>query len=497
MQVVGGVGMGPLVFPPRARRRVVTRMALLASDVLMLGAATIVASLLRFGTVAQDTSMHGLGRVVTFADLSFVIVGVCIAALYFERLYNVDRVFWGTGEYMRAAFGHSVGIVTFLLATYLLGVPALSRGWIALVWGLGIAFVVTGRFTVRAGLAQLRSRGAMLRPMLIVGANAEAEDIIRTLLKNPASGYVPIGCLGGPRPAEGDRRRTVGIDGCAGLPFLGYSDDITRVLDEQFVDTVLIASTAFTHDVLAEIINRLRGRDLDIEMSSGLLDVISSRVRIREASGMPLITIRSVSFSPGQVFVKRVFDIVVGGLVVLVGLPAWLLIALSIRLESKGPVFYKQVRVGRGGKTFRMFKFRSMCDGAEARLDELRNLNEATGPLFKVHNDPRVSRVGKWMRRYSIDEFPQLINVLIGEMSLVGPRPPLPCETAKYSEQDWGRMEVLPGMTGLWQVSGRSALSFEEMVRLDLYYIENWSVGFDMGLMARTIPAVLFARGAY
>ncbi|MEI7814774.1 MAG: sugar transferase, partial [Coriobacteriia bacterium] len=197
--------------------------------------------------------------------------------------------------------------------------------------------------------------------------------------------------------------------------------------------------------------------------------------------------------------VKRAFDLVVGVVIVIIGTPIWLAVALAIKIDSSGPVFYRQERIGRAGRPFGMFKFRSMCSDADERLFDLRaaGANEATGPLFKMEDDPRVTRVGRWMRKYSVDEFPQLINVLLGEMSLVGPRPPLPEETASYDASHWRRMEVIPGMTGLWQVSGRSRLTFDEMMRLDLYYIENWSVGADIGLLLRTIPAVLFARGAY
>jgi len=269
------------------------------------------------------------------------------------------------------------------------------------------------------------------------------------------------------------------------------------LLDRNGIDTVVISSTAYDHDVLARLIGSLRDRNVDIQMSTGLLDVITSRVQIREVSGIPLISLRGVAFSPGRRFVKRAFDLVVGGLIVLVGLPVWLLIALAVRLDSRGPVFYRQMRVGRRGGVFGMYKFRSMCDGADARLEELREHNEATGPLFKMHNDPRVTRVGRFLRKYSLDEFPQILNVMRGEMSLVGPRPPLPNEVDTYSDYHWRRMEVPPGMTGLWQVSGRSTLTFDDMVRLDLLYIENWSVGFDMSLMLRTIPAVLLPEGAY
>jgi lipopolysaccharide/colanic/teichoic acid biosynthesis glycosyltransferase len=195
--------------------------------------------------------------------------------------------------------------------------------------------------------------------------------------------------------------------------------------------------------------------------------------------------------------VKRVFDLVVGGAGIVLGLPIWLLIVLAIKATSPGPVFYSQIRVGRDGVHFPMFKFRSMYIDADKRLADLVEVNEASGPLFKMRDDPRVTSAGKWMRKFSVDEFPQLLNVMRGEMSLVGPRPPLPHEVERYSAEDWRRMEVVPGMTGLWQVSGRSNLTFDEMVRLDLFYIHNWSVALDFALLVRTIPAVLFARGAY
>jgi exopolysaccharide biosynthesis polyprenyl glycosylphosphotransferase len=269
------------------------------------------------------------------------------------------------------------------------------------------------------------------------------------------------------------------------------------VLDERFVDTVIIASSEFERDAVSRMINDLRGYDVDVQLSAGLLDVTTSRINVSEVSGLPLIGVKGVSFAPWKRATKRAFDLAIGGIIMIVGLPVWLLLALAIKIDSRGPILYKQARVGRDGQPFGMFKFRSMCDDAEARLAELWRDNEADGPLFKMRDDPRVTRVGRWMRRHSIDEFPQLLNVLRGEMSLVGPRPPLLHETHNYNDDQWHRMEVLPGMTGLWQVSGRSRLTFDEMVHLDLFYIENWSVGFDLGLMARTVSEVLFADGAY
>jgi exopolysaccharide biosynthesis polyprenyl glycosylphosphotransferase len=458
----------------------------------MVGLATVVASIVRFGRIRHVQAVHQLGLNLQFADLSLIIIIIAIVTFWYEGLYDMDRVFWGTGEYSRVARGLSLSVVIFTMATYVLKLPGLSRGWVVLVWGVGIAFAVLGRMAVRSALASARRRGYLLRPTLIVGYNEEAAELINRLRSNPSSGLRPDACLASSREGQ------LGLEYCTpDVQCLGAARDIKRILVDHTFDTVLIASTAFDPDVLARIIADLRGHDVDIELSSGLLDVTTSRVLIREVSGVPLITVRGVFFTPGKRFVKRTFDLVVGLAIIVVGTPLWILFALMIKLDSKGPVFYRQTRVGRGGGHFAMYKFRSMTDGADQKLEELSSENEASGPLFKMRDDPRVTSVGTWMRKFSIDEFPQLINVIRGEMSLVGPRPPLPAETESWTRQNWRRMEVLPGMTGLWQVSGRSRLTFEEMIRLDLFYIENWSVGYDIGLLVRTIPSVLFARGAY
>ena len=456
----------------------------------MLGLGTSIASLIRFGRVRHVTAVQTFN--LQFADLSAVIILIWIAALWFEGLYDIDRVFWGTGEYSRVARALSMGVVGFILITYLLKLLSISRGWVVMAWVFSIIFVILGRALVRTLLTNARRRGHLLRPTLVVGFNEEAAELILRLQKDPSSGLVPTACL------AGSRRGMEDLQHCSlDVECIGAAGDIKQVLDEHAFDTVLIASTAFDQDILSRIITDLRGRDVDIELSSGLLDVTTSRVLIREVSGVPLIVVRGVTFSKVKRVTKRAFDLLVGLAIIALGTPLWVLFALMIKLDSPGPVFYQQTRVGRGGELFGMYKFRSMSKYADQAREQLAADNEATGPLFKMQDDPRVTRVGRWMRKYSIDEFPQLINVMIGQMSLVGPRPPLPSETERYSGYHWRRMEVLPGMTGLWQVSGRSRLTFDEMIRLDLFYIENWSVGFDIGLMFRTVPAVLFARGAY
>jgi exopolysaccharide biosynthesis polyprenyl glycosylphosphotransferase len=220
-------------------------------------------------------------------------------------------------------------------------------------------------------------------------------------------------------------------------------------------------------------------------------------VQLEEINGIPLISIKQTTLTGVNQLIKRVFDLVISLPIMVLLTPIWLLVALAIRLDSPGPVLFRQVRSGRHGKPFVFFKFRSMRQDAEAELEKLRELNEASGPLFKIRNDPRQTRVGRFIRRTSIDETPQIINVLRGEMSLVGPRPGLPSEVSQYQEWHRRRLEIQPGITGLWQVRGRSELTFDEMVMLDIYYGENWSLGTDVQILVRTIPQILFGDGAF
>ncbi len=477
----------------RATRHAQLQITLFAVDALMLLLATLLATWVRFSRL---DAMAGLENVrfeqPLYSEISLFAVLVWLVFLWQGQLYDLGRLFWGSGEFSRVLRAISFGLVGIILLTYVLKLPGLSRAWTLLAWGLSVAFVSAGRLGVRIAMRELRRRGRLRRPTVVVGSNREAEDLIRVLRSDRSNGIDIVGCLAS---TEADYRR---LQSCApDVPVLGSARKLMQVIAEKHIDTVVIASTAFEHEVIARIMHELRGVEVDVHISSGLFEVLTSRVIVREVSGVPLITVKGISLSRWSQFRKRVFDLVVAGAIILLGMPIWVFVMLAIKFDSRGPVFYKQPRVGRAGEAFGMYKFRSMCDDADARLAQLLEDNEADGPLFKIKNDPRVTRVGKWMRKFSVDEFPQLLNVMRGEMSLVGPRPPLIHEAEQYTDHHWRRMEVLPGMTGLWQVSGRSRLSFEEMVRLDVFYIENWSLGFDLAILARTLPAVLFARGAY
>jgi exopolysaccharide biosynthesis polyprenyl glycosylphosphotransferase len=260
---------------------------------------------------------------------------------------------------------------------------------------------------------------------------------------------------------------------------------------------VLVASTAVDTDDMRFISKVTRRAGTELRVTANLPEVLTTRLSVLPIGGVIALSLRSVRLSGSQALAKRIFDIAVSGVVLLLTLPLFLVIAGAIRLTSPGPVFYRQRRVGKQGHQFTLLKFRTMPPGADVMLDLLAAENEADGPLFKIRNDPRISRVGGFLRRWSLDELPQLLNVLKGDMSIVGPRPPLPHEVTKYEDWHFDRLEVRPGITGLWQVSGRSELSFTEMVRLDLFYIENWSLAYDMFILIKTLPAVLFGRGAY
>lgn len=474
----------------RRRRRVVS--VLLLSDSLAILGAGMMATWARFGSIFAPVQFENTSLTIEFWQVAALIVPLWIGFLALGHLYDVDTLTWGLSPAGKVIRGLSLGVVAVILIAYLLKMPGLSRGWTLLGWALAIVFVLVGRALIGLLATIARSRGRLQQPTIIVGTNSEASEIVRMLRADPSASLKPVGCV------ASSYAEKLELNFCGGdLPVLGTARDITRVVRETAAETVVIASSAFDHDVLARMVAELRATDIDVHISAGLFEVLTSRVLVSEISGVPLITVRGISLSNTSLFIKRVFDLVVASLMVLLGLPVWVLLTVAVMVSNGGPILYAQERVGRHGHRFSMYKFQSMYSGSDDRLAELGAINEATGPLFKMKDDPRVTPLGRWLRKFSLDEIPQLINVFNGSMSLVGPRPPLPAEVSRYTPHDWRRLEVVPGMTGLWQVSGRSTLTFEEMVRLDVYYIENWSVALDTSLLFRTIPAVLVARGAY
>ena len=350
-------------------------------------------------------------------------------------------------------------------------------------------FMGIGRFALQMAFDHLRQYGVGVRRVLLVGAGDVGRMVMRTIAARPDFGYQLIGFL--------DDNPTKGFTDIGPYRALGPAENLSQVLDDEAVDTVIICLPWQSLRMIQRVLRTCERSGIRAQVVPDLFQLTKNQVFVEELNGIPLISTRDVSIQGWNLLIKRASDLVFGFLGGLLSLPICLLIALAIKLESQGPVFFTQMRVGRNGEHFRCYKFRSMVEGAADMRQDLTRLNEASGPLFKLRNDPRCTRVGRFIRRFSLDELPQIINVLRGEMSLVGPRPNLPEEVEQYQEWHQKRLTVSPGITGLWQVSGRSNLTFDEMVLLDIYYVENWNLAMDLGIIVRSIPAILWARGAY
>ena len=346
-----------------------------------------------------------------------------------------------------------------------------------------------GRLAIQLGRGHLRDYGVGVDRMMLIGAGDVGRMVMRTVAARPDYGYQLIGFLD-----DNPNKSSTDIG-----PFkaLGSIDNFEHALDTVEVDTVIICLPWQSHRRIQSLWRICEQRKVRVQVVPDLFQLTKNQMEVEDLNGIPLISTRQVSIQGWNLVIKRGFDVILALALAIVGAPVLLLIALAIRLDSKGPILYAQERVGRDGNLFKCFKFRSMVVGADEMRSELSTMNEASGPLFKVRNDPRRTGVGRFLRRYSLDELPQLLNVLRGDMSLVGPRPNLPEEVGQYLEWHKRRLTVSPGITGLWQVSGRSDLTFDEMVLLDIYYVENWNLLVDMGILLRSIPAIIRARGAY
>jgi exopolysaccharide biosynthesis polyprenyl glycosylphosphotransferase len=350
-------------------------------------------------------------------------------------------------------------------------------------------FLGIGRFVLQLALDHLRIYGVGVRRVILVGAGDVGRMVIRTIAARPDYGYQLLGFL--------DDNPAKGFTDIGPYRALGPVDNLSQVLEVETVDTVIICLPWQSHRMIQRLLRTCDQSSVRAQVVPDLFQLTKNQVYVEELNGIPLISTRDLSIQGWNWVIKRAFDLVlsvVGGILVL---PLCGLIAIAIKLDSPGPALFVQTRIGRNGVPFRCYKFRSMVDGAAEMQPDLDKLNEATGPLFKLRNDPRRTRVGRWIRRFSLDELPQIINVLRGEMSWVGPRPNLPEEVEQYQEWHKKRLTVSPGITGMWQVSGRSDLTFDEMVLLDIYYVENWNLVMDLGILLRSIPAIVRARGAY
>ena len=452
---------------------------LLVADVVVGCAAGVVAFVGRFGsTVASHNRMY--------IGLSALVPLVLVVALALTRSYEPRFLFVGNDEYQRVIrAGISLTAASAIVA-YAVNYP-LARGYMLIVLPLATGGCLLTRFLVRKSLHRRRVRGDCLKRVIVVGHELAVIHITRQLHRERYHGLEVVGaCL---PPGHNDE---------VGLPVYGTFDDVAHAVNVAAADTVIVLSCPeLDGHTLRRLAWQLERDDIDLIVASSLIDVAGDRTTIRPVDGLPMLHVEHPRFTGSKRVFKEIFDRVGAGLLILAFSPLLITLSIMIRLDSAGPVLFRQVRVGRHSREFVIYKFRSMYLDAEARLAELRHRNEYDGVLFKMRNDPRVTRVGRWLRRFSLDELPQLFNVVRGQMSLVGPRPPLPEEVAAYPDDARRRLVVKPGMTGLWQVSGRSDLPWEEAVRLDLRYVENWSIPLDLAILLRTLAAVSRGSGAY
>jgi exopolysaccharide biosynthesis polyprenyl glycosylphosphotransferase len=451
------------------------------------------------GAVAFEVRFGGfLTRYnVAYLLLSVILPVVFLAALAANRGYERRYLFVGTDEYQRVIRAGLALTATLAFAAYAFEFRP-ARGYVVIALPFLTLGSVAARFALRKVLHRARRRrGQCMRRVIVVGHELAVVAISRQLRRERYHGLKVVGaCLPhapGTGPAGGWHDGQVGD-----LPVFGTFDDVAPAVRKAAADTVLVLSCPeLDGHALRRLAWRLERGDIDLILASSLVDVAGDRTTIRPVDGLPMMHIEHATLSGARRLVKATFDKILATVLLTLASPGLIALAVAVRADSPGPVLFRQVRVGKDGREFVMFKFRTMHTDAEARLAELRHLNEGDGVLFKMRNDPRVTRVGRFLRKFSLDELPQLLNVLAGSMSLVGPRPPLPEEVAVYPDDARRRLAVRPGMTGLWQVSGRSDLPWDEAVRLDLRYVENWSLSLDLVILLRTLSAVTRGAGAY
>jgi exopolysaccharide biosynthesis polyprenyl glycosylphosphotransferase len=445
------------------------------TDSLSLVAALLLAYQLRFDRIAPN---------LDFWLLLLTVPPVTALSYLAMRLYRAHQV--SAAEEFRRLVVAVTLVVSVEAVACSWSAAAASRLWLLLSWALGLLLASSGRRLWQWRVRRLQRDGVLQFRTLIVGANAEAEALAETLRTTPL-GHLPVGFVAG-------RGHGVHLDD---QRVLGTVDQLGELVRETGADCLFVASSAVTAEDVAQVMKARRVEDIEVRFTATLPRVLSSRLAPQAIGGVMALSVAAPQLTRSQAAAKRASDLVLSGLGLLLLAPLLAAVALAITLTSPGPVIFRQERVGLGGRPFVLCKFRTMVAGADRMLGELAGQNEADGPLFKLRRDPRVTPLGRWLRRYSVDELPQLLNVLRGEMSLVGPRPPLRSEVARYEDWQLDRLEVRPGLTGLWQTSGRSELSFDEYVRLDLFYVENWSLAYDLYLLAKTIPTLLSSRGAF
>lgn len=463
-----------------------------AVDLVGVLVAVSLAHWLRFGALPGPESVY---KYSNYLPVSIAIAVIWLLTLSINHSRSKRIIGSGAEEYRRvwagtaAVFG-SVAIVSMLLKL------EIARGYLMIALPAGIVLLGLGRWAARRMVVRARQKhGHYITRVIVVGSASAVRDLTKSLAREPWSEYQVVGaCIPGRTS-----RTELEAPGVGAIPTFGDESNVVGAVTATNSHAVAITATErLDGRGIRNLSWELEKLNVDLLVSPGVVDVAGPRLQMRPVAGLPLIHVEKPQYHGAKRFQKRLFDTVFSGMVLLCGLPVLVAIAIAIKLTSKGPIFYRQERIGLDGEPFEMVKFRTMVDGADRMLGQLAELNECDGGvLFKMRSDPRITPVGRFLRKYSLDELPQFINVFKRDMSVVGPRPPLASEVKSYDDHAKRRLLVRPGITGLWQVSGRSDLSWEDSVRLDLFYVENWSMISDLLIALKTVRAVLSHSGAY
>ncbi len=473
------------------RRSRVWVLGRIVIDALAINAAVFIAWYVRYQLQADLPLGEGFYYFPypAYIPLALVLTVLTIAILRFEGMYAVARGRSYLDELYTILNSTTTAILLIMAFTFVIRPLVYSRALYVYAATLIALLLALARALQRMAYVYLRKRGVGVDRVLIVGAGELGRALMRNIVAQPDLAYQIVGFVDDdPERGSADIGRFKALGGTTRLPSL---------LRELLVDEVIVTLPWTAREKIIAIIQLCQRYDVTAKVVPDLFQFSLSRVALDDVGGVPLIAVREAKMSLVDSAIKRAFDLVIGSILLVIAAPIMAIISILIRFDSSGPIIFSQTRIGRGGRAFVVHKFRSMRVGAEEELPQLNGLNEASGPLFKIRNDPRRTRLGRFIRRPSLDELPQLFTVLRGEMSLVGPRAPLPSEVEQYQEWHKRRLEVAQGLTGLSQVSGRSNLTFDETVMLDIYYIENWSPWLDLWILLKTVPTVLLARGAY
>jgi exopolysaccharide biosynthesis polyprenyl glycosylphosphotransferase len=453
---------------------------------VVVDTVTSVAALYLSLAVYSAIAGHEMGYASAIAALSIPAWPVLFAQ---QGLFQARHLSRRIEELRRLVNATFLGVVVMAGISVVLQVP-LSRGWLVAAGCAVFAMVAAEREILRQTVKRRRTEGKLSRKVVLVGDNSEADELVTMLQQSRELGYDVVGRVSDDAPDGADP-----LTPSHRLPYLGTTENILEVVRAAGASSVVVATTGISLDGANRLVRDLTREGIYVELSSAMRDIATRRVTLRPLGRYPVMCVEPVT-STWRSVAKRSFDIVAATLGLILVSPVLLLAAIAIRVTSGSGVLFTQTRVGRNGSPFTVYKLRTMVHGAESMLPELLEHNEAAGPMFKMAKDPRVTTVGHFLRKTSIDELPQLFNVVKGDMSLVGPRPALPHEAVQWNDDLKERLRVKPGMTGNWQVNGRFTASMEDYQRLDLYYVDNWSLVTDLVILAKTIPAVLRRNGA-